>query len=167
LGKEGVGKSNLITNFIGMDNYEHINSNANHFYVYEKSKCLGPNLGLEITKLNIQDFSITECSYLSSSHYFIIIYAVNDKDSFDSVPRYLNLVKKFLPNTDVSLPILLVANKCDIEEKERVVTKEMVEEILNDNKITHIETSSFHDKNIKRIFWKGLVSALNYSNIIK
>ena len=53
---------------------------------------------------------------------FIIIYSITGRNSFNQVTAFRNQVLK-VKDTD-SIPLMLVGNKCDLEDKREVETNE-------------------------------------------
>ena len=51
---------------------------------------------------------------------FLLVYSITDRDSFDSISAYHQQILR-VKDTE-SVPILLVGNKCDLEDGRRVGT---------------------------------------------
>ncbi|MFX0181704.1 MAG: Rab family GTPase [Candidatus Hodarchaeota archaeon] len=115
-----------------------------------------PTLGVDITtkKIHIDDnqvklilvdtagqefFGKLRPSYYRGASACLIMFALNDKKSFDSVPEWLAEFRKHIP--DSSIPIALAGNKKDLEE-ERQVSLDEGESMAKTHGMTYKETSA-------------------------
>ena len=78
----------------------------------------------------------------------IIVYAINNKKSFEELKKWYNLVKEY----SFDNIIFLIGNKSDLEE-EREITKENVETFKNnyDNIKIFFETSALNHENMDKL----------------
>lgn len=89
---------------------------------------------------------------------FILVYAINDNESFEEVRRLKQLL---LEHKQSDVPIVVVGNKCDLE-KQRVVQKELADTIVGiDWENRFVECSAKENINIVRIF-KEILSQANF-----
>ena len=88
-------------------------------------------------------------TWINSADGFILVYSIDNKDSFESTKTRYDRIMKLKANQKVS--IVVVGNKCDLEEK-RQVTREEVESYCNENKIYFLEASALKTINIKEAF---------------
>ncbi|KFM70010.1 hypothetical protein X975_10142, partial [Stegodyphus mimosarum] len=87
---------------------------------------------------------------------FILVYAINDDESFEEVGRLRQLL---MDSKQSNVPIVVVGNKCDLE-KQRVVQKEVADTIVAiDWENRFVEASAKENINIVRIFQELLVQA--------
>ncbi|EDR28420.1 hypothetical protein, conserved [Entamoeba dispar SAW760] len=94
--------------------------------------------------------------YIKEGDGFILVYAVNDSDSFNSVKD----IYKDIVNITTSMnegvtpltlpPIIIAGNKCDLDDK--VVATEEVQEFCNVCGCDFQEISAKHNKNISLVF---------------
>lgn len=56
--------------------------------------------------------------YMRKGEGFIICYSIIDKRSFDEIATYKKLINRVRCRDDI--PIVIAANKCDLEEKRKV-----------------------------------------------
>lgn len=115
-----------------------------------------PTLGVDITtkKIHIDDnqvklilvdtagqefFGKLRPSYYRGASACLIMFALNDKKSFDSVPDWLAEFRKHIP--DSSIPIALAGNKKDLEE-ERQVSVDEGKSMAETHGMTYKETSA-------------------------
>ena len=89
--------------------------------------------------------------YYKESHGIILIYDITDKKSFEVADYYLKDLRK----SEISnvIPIFLVGNKMDLEEK-REITFEEGEKFAKENGLMFCECSAKTGENIDFIFNK-------------
>ena len=51
----------------------------------------------------------------------MLVYSLTSKDSFSAIEGWMEEVKKY---TSESVKVLLIGNKCDLEEERQVTTEE-------------------------------------------
>ena len=95
-------------------------------------------------------------NYYKSANLIAFVYAINNRNSFNSIPKWVDEVKK---QTDKNTKFLLVGNKCDLEENKRQVSTEEAQEYAKENKIEFIEVSAKTEKGINDMF-KYIISEL-------
>ncbi len=123
IGSGSVGKTSLIRRF-AVGKFE-----TNYL----------PTLGVDITtkkleldgtivKLILVDtagqefFGKLRPSYYRGASACLIMFALDDKDTFDQVPNWLSEFRKHIP--DANIPIALAGNKKDLVEKRKVSVEE-------------------------------------------
>lgn len=88
-------------------------------------------------------------SFYHNSSLGILVYSIDNKNSFDNLDSWLNEIKNE-GNPDIN--IFLIGNKVDLENQ-RIVTKEMAETFCKNNKINFfLETSAKTGFNAENIF---------------
>ena len=109
----------------------------------------------KIVKLQIWDTCGQEVyrslisSFYRNSSLAIIVYAIDNQESFDNLESWLDEIKS---QTHPYLKIFLIGNKVDLEDK-RVVTKENVNDLCDTHDIKYfLETSAKTGFNAKNIF---------------
>ncbi|CAO3690064.1 hypothetical protein G6F70_003411 [Rhizopus microsporus] len=95
--------------------------------------------------------SITQ-SYYRGAAGALIVYDISRRETFEHVSSWLADVRKHAnPHTT----IVLVGNKCDLENRARQVTREEGERFAKDNGIPlFIETSAKSAENVEEVFAK-------------
>ena len=86
--------------------------------------------------------------YFKDAQGIVLVYDVNNENSFKGLPLWLNEVKTNCNNNNVS--IVLVGNKIDLNE--RVISKEEGNEFAQTNGLMYVETSSKDGININTPF---------------
>jgi len=91
-------------------------------------------------------------SFYRNSSLAIIVYAINNRDSFDNLESWLDEIKT---KTHPYLKIFLIGNKVDLED-ERVVDKSTAEKLAKDHNLDlFLETSAKTGLNAQKIFVKA------------
>ena len=149
LGNSAVGKTSLIYRFM----------NANLPQEYEPTfedrfkttlKIKERNYELEILDTAGEDYYQNMFDqWISFGEGFLLVFAINDKKSFDSIKEIYNRLKR---RTEIYLhKLILVGNKKDLEN-ERKVTYSEAKSQADEWNIEYIETSTKTDFNCKKAF---------------
>ena len=104
-----------------------------------------------------EEYSAMRDQYVQSGEAFLLVYAINSRDSFDEISSFRELILR-AKDTD-SVPIVLCGNKCDLE-KEREVTHQEGKDLAKSIGAHFFETSAFHRINIEESFFQ-LVREVN------
>lgn len=87
-------------------------------------------------------------SYYKSCQGILLIYDITDRNSFDSINKWLKDIKELC---DLNVKILLVGNKTDLESQRCVSTKEGMA-LSEENGLFFIETSAKEDFRVDLAF---------------
>jgi small GTP-binding protein len=149
VGDTCVGKSNILSRYIKNVFREDSKSTVGVELGNKLLKVKGTNTKLQIWDTAGQERyrSITS-SYYKGSHGCFIVYDITNEQSFENVEKWFEQVQKE-GSKDVS--IILVGNKCDLEN-ERKVPKEKGEEKAKLLNIPFFETSALSNIKIEDIF---------------
>ena len=90
--------------------------------------------------------SITR-SYYKNTACAIIVYEINNKNSFENISSWIEECKNTAPK---SILMVLVGNKCDLDNRE--VTEEEGREFAEKNGMIFFETSAKTGKNVEELF---------------
>ena len=124
-----------------------------------------PTIGVE---MKVKDFKIKEdlvkaqfwdtagqekydsltTSYYKGAKGALIVYDITQKSSFDKIE---SLLKKLRDNSNNNVSVILVGNKCDLEDN-REVLKEDGEELAQKLKIKFMEVSAKTGENLDKLF---------------
>ena len=150
IGNSAVGKSSLvqrgIKNRFLEDYYTTIGFDYSSFYINYDSKIIKLQIwdtcGQEIYQSLITNF------YRNSS-MAILVYAINDKKSFNNIDNWL---KELKTESNPDAKTILIGNKRDLESK-REVSYEEAEKYAHDyNFISFFETSAKTGFNVQKVF---------------
>ena len=108
----------------------------------------------KIAKIQIWDTAGQERYRSITSVYYkgaqgcLLVYDITKKPTFENIDRWISDLKN---SGDENLSIILIGNKCDLEN-ERKVTKEEAKEKAQFYKLAFIETSALNGTNIEKAF---------------
>ena len=114
----------------------------------------------EVLKLQIWDTCGQEMyrslvsNFYKSSALAFVVYAINDRKSFEDVDEWIDGVRK---NANSDIILFLIGNKFDVDEEERQVTYEEGEELKNKLGFSYFcEISAKTGFNTKEIFVEAI-----------
>ena len=150
LGKGVVGKTSLIYRFVKDAFPEAHDPTIEDNY---KAMVEINNESIEIQIVDTageEDYQNMLDQWIDVADGFLLVFAINDKDTFNVLDEKYKRISK---HKDKNVPIVLVGNKCDLEN-ERAVTKEEANQKASAWKAKYIETSALTDvnKNCKEPF---------------
>ena len=167
LGSGAVGKSAITVQMV-----------SNHFLssydpTIEDSYRTTINVHNQDIILNILDtagqeeFYALRDQYMRSGDGYIIVFSITSVTSFlevNAIKEQLNIVLDADDNT--LIPIILVGNKCDLEEYRQVQSSD-AQRLAEEWRVKYFETSAKNKININRIFEElvYLIEANNQTNI--
>ena len=114
-----------------------------------------------------EEFYALRDQYMRSGDGYIIVFSITSATSFlevNAIKEQLNMVLDVDNNT--LIPIILVGNKCDLEEYRQVQSSD-AQRLAEEWKVKYFETSAKNKTNINRIFEElvYLIEANNQTNI--
>ena len=150
LGKGVVGKTSLIYRFVKDAFPEAHDPTIEDNY---KAMVEINNESIEIQIVDTageEDYQNMLDQWIDVADGFLLVFAINDKDTFNVLDEKYKRIEK---HKEKNVPIILVGNKCDLEN-ERQVTKEEANQKAAAWKAKYIETSALTDinKNCKEPF---------------
>ncbi|CAF3974767.1 unnamed protein product, partial [Rotaria sp. Silwood1] len=97
----------------------------------------------------IDEFPAMRRIAIAHGNAFLILYAVNDAHSFDIAKQMYQLVLEIKNTTKNSIPIIIVANKCDLNIEKHEITEEYAKSIVEDQwKITHMNVTCHEHESV-------------------
>ena len=149
LGECIVGKTSICSVFLGNPFLETTISTVGIDNAFSTVKFDGEKYKFKIFDTAGQErYKSISKSTISLADGFLLVFAVDDKKTFDILGEWIKSIKE---NCDISKKVLiLVGNKIDIENRE--VTKEEALSFAKDNNIKYFETSAKSGVGIKEIF---------------
>ena len=105
------------------------------------------------------DYQTMIDEWIKTANGFLLVFAINDKDSFEALKVKLKRINK---NNKGDIPCILVGNKCDLESK-REVNKQDAMDLAKSLGTKYIETSALTDENgnVKTVFVECAKMILN------
>ena len=120
VGERGVGKSNIIMRYNGGQFDSHSLPNNSSCFIVKYYK-----FGKKIYRINVWDtagqekyHSLTKI-FIKDSHIALLVYAINDYNSFEKLDFWHNTVKEVCKN----IMICVIGNKIDLFDEEKVDQK--------------------------------------------
>ena len=149
IGDTNVGKSNILSRYL-----------TNEFTSNTKST-VGVELGIKFlkikntsTKIQIWDTAGQERYQAITSSYFrgsdgcFIVYDITNETSFNNIEKWFDKIHE---ENDKEIPVIIVGNKCDLENERKIPTEKAKEKAQN-LKCAFYETSALKAINIGQIF---------------
>jgi Ras-related protein Rab-11A len=124
IGDSGVGKSNILLRYLKNEFNFECKATVGVEFGSQKFEVEGYKVKAQIWDTAGQERykSITN-AYYKGAKGALLVYDISRRETFDSVDRWIPDLKS---NGDENVTIILVGNKCDLEEK-RQVSKEDAE----------------------------------------
>ena len=147
LGNSSVGKTSLIQRYVDEifeDTFATIGFNTKF-----KTKILSNGEKLKVYFYDTsgqEKYNSLSFNYIKNCHGILLMYDISKKESFIKIKDWL---KNIFEHKDKDFPILLLGNKCDLEEK-REVTKEEGDQLAKELKLNFYETSNKDNINIEK-----------------
>jgi small GTP-binding protein len=143
IGDSGVGKSSLI---------EKYTKDSKDVTVEYKQKAI--KVEDIVIKGQIWDVGVDKYKAYSGAVGALLVYSVNSKASFKNCEVWLNELKSF--NAHPGMVVMLVGNKCDLNDTREVPEDEAKSFALKNN-LTFIETSAKDDTGVGEAFERILL----------
>ncbi|CAM1324738.1 Uncharacterised protein g8764 [Pycnogonum litorale] len=162
MGAARVGKTAIINQFLHerfISNYKPTVEEL-HKVEYEIKSC---PLTLEILDTSgAYEFPAMRQLSIATSDGFILVFAVDNPESFEEVRAIRNQI---LENKKVDAPIVVVCNKSDLQQENRILKRELIETVVSiDWEHAYIECSAKTNLNIISIFTELFLQAnIDYS----
>lgn len=97
-----------------------------------------------------EEYSAMRDNYMRTGGGFMIVFAITSKASFDEVPGFRNQVLRVKDATEI--PILMVGNKCDLEN-DRQVSKADAQALASSFNIQYMEASAKSGYNVREAYF--------------
>ena len=152
IGDSSVGKSNFLFQFI--ENKFTDTHIATIGFDFKSQKVTLPN-SKQVVKLQIWDTAGQERYMSVNKNLFlrvqgmILMYDITNRETFEHISNWVENIKEICS----SLPIVLVGNKCDMDEL-RIVTEEEGREIAKKYNMSFFEASGKTGINVKEAFYE-------------
>lgn len=150
VGNSAVGKTSLLLRYTeGRFSENHLPTIGIDFKI-KKIHFDDISLKMQIWDTAGQErFKTVTQSYFKGTHGVIFVYSCTDRESYDHIVSWMKQANSSAPQNSSKI---LVANKCDADEKARVVTTEEGRELASQFKLHFFETSAKTNENISEAF---------------
>ena len=156
IGDAGVGKTSLVKRYVTGNRPGIYDLTIGVEYEAIILPVSNESNGKTNVKLQIWDTAGQETfrsivnSYYNGAIGAIIVFDVTNRTSYNHIPSWLREVRD---RGNENVKIMLIGNKCDLEEK-REVSKDEARELSNKNGIDYIEASAMTNHLVGHIFEK-------------
>jgi len=97
-----------------------------------------------------EEYSAMRDQYMRTGEGFLLVYSIDRQDSFAEVDKFR---RQILRVKDMErIPMILVGNKCDLEDEQREVSKEEAQAYAKSFGIPFMETSAKRRINVDEAF---------------
>ncbi|XP_076468681.1 ras-related protein Rap1-like [Babylonia areolata] len=157
LGSGGVGKSALTVQFVQGIFVEKYDPTIEDSY-RKQVEVDGQQCMLEILDTaGTEQFTAMRDLYMKNGQGFLLVYSITAQSTFNDLQELREQILRVKDTDDV--PMLLVGNKCDLED-ERVVGKDQGQNLARHFNCAFLETSAKARVNVSEIFM-DLVRQIN------
>ncbi len=163
LGSGAVGKSAITVQMVSghfLSSYDPTIEDSYRTTININNKDIILNI---IDTAGQEEFYALRDQYIRSGDGYIIVFSITSVTSFlevNAIKEQLNMVLDVGDNT--LIPIILVGNKCDLEEYRQVHSLD-AQRLADEWKVKYFETSAKNKTNINRIF-EELVYLIELNN---
>jgi GTPase KRas protein len=149
LGQSMVGKSALTFRFINNKfPTEHDTTIEDSYSIPAKIDDIQCQLEI-LDTAGQDDYQTMLDTWVNSADGFILVYSIDNKESFESTKTRYDRIIKLKEGQKVS--IVVVGNKCDLADK-RKVSREEVDSYCKSHHINFLEASALNTINVKETF---------------
>jgi len=149
LGQSMVGKSALTFRFINNKfPTEHDTTIEDSYSIPAKIDDIQCQLEI-LDTAGQDDYQTMLDTWINSADGFILVYSIDNKESFQSTKTRYERILKLKGGQKVS--IVVVGNKCDLDDR-RQVSRDEAEKYCKSNNINFLEASALNTINVKETF---------------
>ena len=149
VGDQFVGKTNIMSKYLKNEFHEDSKATVGVEFGSKQFNIDGHNIKAQIWDTAGQErYKAITSAYYKGAKGAFVVYDITNNTSFESIEKWINDLKGA---ADKDLTIIVVGNKCDLEEK-RQVAKEKGEEKANKLEVAFMETSAFSGENLDKAF---------------
>eukprot|EP01107_Rhizomastix_libera_P000040 TRINITY_DN10061_c0_g1_i1.p1 TRINITY_DN10061_c0_g1~~TRINITY_DN10061_c0_g1_i1.p1 ORF type:complete len:209 (-),score=36.73 TRINITY_DN10061_c0_g1_i1:49-609(-) len=152
VGSGGVGKSAITTQFIQNQFLEDYDPTIEDSYRKQV------NIDAETCLLDILDtagqeeYSVMREQYMRSGQGFLVVFALNSRNSYDEVTKFTDQIKR-VKDAD-KVPIVLCGNKCDLPQNLLQVSDDDAKALATRIGCPYFATSAKSRSNIDESFFQ-------------
>jgi len=153
-GSGGVGKSSITLRFV-TDTFSHEylptieDCYRKHCMVDSKTAFLDI-----LDTAGQEEYSALRDQWVREGRAFVLVYSVINRNTFEEIPNFRERI--LLVNEDQKVPMVLVANKCDLSSDRKVTTEEGQQMAQDFGHIPYIECSALQGVNCDKVFFESV-----------
>ena len=154
-GSGGVGKSALIIRFVTgtfLEEYDPTIEDSSRNQIEVNGKLFLVDI---LDTAAGEEFSAMQDQWIREGKVIFICFSITSRASWEDVILYRRRLMRTRDVDDTDWGVVLIANKCDLEEF-REVSKEEILETANEWNIPVVETSAKANKNVEHMLVQGL-----------
>ena len=154
LGDSGVGKSNLSSVYVNNKFYPEMIATIGFNCLIKDTTIKVNNIEKKI-KIKIWDtagqekFKSISVQYIKNCIGILLVYSIDDRNSLNNLENWIKDIKD--KTNYEKVPLILIGNKCDLED-ERKVSKEEGEKFALKYNIKFFECSAKNNINVNQAF---------------
>ena len=149
VGDSFVGKTNIMSKYLKNEFHEDSKATVGVEFGSSQFNIEGHSIKAQVWDTAGQErYKAITSAYYKGAKGAFVVYDITRKGSFESVERWVN---DLISSGDKKITILLIGNKCDLEEQ-RQITKEQGEEKAAKLDLAFLETSAFSGQNLDKAF---------------
>ena len=149
IGDSAVGKTNIMSKYLKGEFQENTKATVGVEFGSKLFKIDNHTIKAQIWDTAGQEkYKAITGAYYKGSKGAFVVYDITRRDTFESADRWINDLKV---TADPKINIILIGNKCDLEDK-REVLKEQGEEKAKSFDCAFFETSALKGDNIDKGF---------------
>ena len=153
VGDIGVGKSNILLRFVRNQFKDEYKTTIGVDFGEKKIDYNNKTYKIQIWENTVQEqFRSITRGYYKNSVCSFVVYDITNRSSFENSKVWIDDCKSYMSKKVI---IVLIGNKCDLEE-ERQVTIDEGQELADAYGLLFFETSAKNDVNIKLAFDSSL-----------
>lgn len=153
-GSGGVGKSSIVLRFV-TDTFstEYLPTIED---CYRKTCAVDQKAAfLDILDTAGQEeYSALRDQWVREGRAFLLVYSVASRQTFEEIPQFRDRI--LLVNEDEVVPMVLVGNKCDLDEDRQISTEEGATLAQDYGGIPFIECSALKSLNCEEVFYDAV-----------
>ena len=151
VGDSSVGKTNIMSKYLKNEFHEDSKATVGVEFGSKQFTVIGHQVKAQIWDTAGQErYKAITSAYYKGAKGAFVVYDITRKQSFDSVDRWINDLRAA---ADKNLTIIIIGNKCDLEDQ-RQVNKEQGEEKAKNSEVAFMETSALSGENLDKAFEK-------------
>lgn len=163
VGEGGVGKSAVTLMFMYGDFVEEyeptkVDSYRKKLTIDEKS---GPCQADILDTAGQEEYTAIRDNYYRNGEGFIILFSITDYESFTAIQDFYDHIYRVVGHSGDNIPIVLVGNKADLEQK-RKVSRSEAQAKAQEWGCPYLETSAKTKYNIENLYINIIKQIISY-----
>ena len=149
VGDSFVGKTNMMSKYLKNEFKSDSKATVGVEFGSKEFNIEGHSINAQIWDTAGQErYKAITSAYYKGAKGAFVVYDITRKDSFASIDKWISDLTSV---ADKKLTIVVIGNKCDLEDQ-RQVTKEEGEEKANQLQVAFLETSALSGANLDKAF---------------